>query len=216
MKKTLILTLVMAAAMVLSAAAMDRLYIEDFTIAAGKTRTVSMKLDNETAYTAFQCDLYLPEGLSIVDGSFALTERKSSSHSFTVSPFPNSVYRLMSYSMNLKTYSGNNGALVTFDITASEDFSDSVVIALKNILFTTEAGVEVPFGIEECIVTKGLKGDVNVDSAINIKDVTALIGYLMTSDSTGIDLYNADVNEDEITSIKDVTTIINMLMGDNT
>ena len=62
MKKTIILFTAMVVA--LGAAATDRFYIEDFTISPGETRTVSILLDNEAEYTAFQSDLYLPEGLT--------------------------------------------------------------------------------------------------------------------------------------------------------
>ena len=37
---------------VLCAAATDRFYIEDFTIAPGETKTVSILLENEATYTA--------------------------------------------------------------------------------------------------------------------------------------------------------------------
>ena len=63
MKRTIILSIAVVA--VLCAAATDRFYIEDFTIAPGETRTVNIILDNETAYTAFQTDIYMPAGLTI-------------------------------------------------------------------------------------------------------------------------------------------------------
>ena len=70
----------MAVVSLLCAAATDRFYIEDFSIAPGETRTVSILLDNEAAYTAFQTDIYMPNGLTIEmeDGDyiFDLTDRK--------------------------------------------------------------------------------------------------------------------------------------------
>ena len=178
MKKTIILFAAMVVA--LGAAATDRFYIEDFTISPGETRTVSIMLDNETAYTAFQSDLYLPDRLTATN--FALTDRKNANHTITATVLPNGGIRLLSYSLNIKTYSGNTGALVTFNVTASEDFEGPVVIILRNTLFTTETGVEVPFDDEECSVTQPaavIKGDVNGDGSVNIADVTALIDYLL-------------------------------------
>jgi hypothetical protein len=195
------------------AAAQDRFYLEDFAIAPGQSRTVSLLLDNETDYTAFQCDIYLPEGLSANEDSFTLTDRKNSNHTLSVSKFPGDVYRLISYSLNLKTYSGNSGALVTFDITANEDFSGPVVLELRNVLFTTEAGVEVPFYDEECTVTRSIKGDANDDGMVSIKDVTTLIDYLLSGDEVNINLFNADVNGDGMVTIKDVTLLIDYLLS---
>lgn len=59
---------------------------------------------------------------------------------------------------------------------------------------------------------QGLKGDVNGDGTLTIKDVTMLINYLLTNDPTGINLENADVYEDGIINIHDVTNLINTLL----
>ena len=204
----------MAMVVALGAAATDRFYIEDFTISPSETRTVSILLDNETAYTAFQSDVYLPEGLTATN--FALTNRKSNNHSFTATVLPDGGIRLLSYSLNLKTYSGNSGALVTFDVTATEEFVGPEVVALRTTLFTTEAGVEIPFANETCTVTSASTvqpGDVNGDNEVGISDVSALIDYLL---GLGDDWFNtdaADVNGDTIVSIADVSALIDILLG---
>ena len=196
------------------AAATDRFYIEDFTISPGESRTVSILLDNETAYTAFQSDVYLPEGLTATN--FALTNRKSNNHSFTATVLPDGGIRLLSYSLNLKTYSGNSGALVTFDVTASEEFVGPEVITLRTTLFTTEAGAEIPFANETCTVTSASTvqpGDVNGDNEVGISDVSALIDYLL---GLGDDWFNtdaADVNTDREVTIADVSALIDILLG---
>ena len=210
MKKTIILFAAMVVA--LGAAATDRFYIEDFTISPGETRTVSIMLDNEMAYTAFQSDLYLPDRLTATN--FALTDRKNANHTITATVLPNGGIRLLSYSLNIKTYSGNTGALVTFNVTASEDFEGPVVITLRNTLFTTETGVEVPFDDEECSVTQPaavIKGDVNGDGAVNIADVTALIDLLLGNG--GNNNPAADCNVDGAVNIADVTKLIDYLLS---
>ena len=194
------------------AAATDRFYIEDFTINPGETITVSIQLDNEVSYTAFQSDLYLPKVLTAAN--FALTDRKNANHTLTATILPDGGIRLLSYSLNLKTYSGNSGALVTFDVTAEEDFVEPVVITLRNTLFTTETGVEVPFDDEECSVTQPaavIKGDVNGDGAVNIADVTALIDLLLGNG--GNNNPAADCNGDGVVNIADVTKLIDYLLS---
>ena len=212
MKKTIILFAAMVVA--LGATATDRFYIEDFTISPGETRTVSILLDNEAEYTAFQSDLYLPEGLTAAN--FALTDRKNANHTLTATVLPDGGIRLLSYSLNLKTYSGNSGALVTFDVTVSEDFEGEATVALRGTLFTTVAGVEVPFDNETCTVSlpsTAIRGDVNGDSSVNISDVTALIDYLLTNDASNINLNNADCNQDSSINISDVTALIDYLLS---
>ena len=152
--------LVVMAMTALCAAATDMFYIEGFSISAGETRTVSILLDNETAYTAFQTDIYLPEGLIVEqeDGDyiFDLTSRKGRDHNIASQVQADGAIRIMSYSPSIKTYSGNSGALVTFNVTAREDFAGLKSIELKNTIFSTTSGMEIPFNDETCQVTGSL------------------------------------------------------------
>ena len=56
-------------------------------------------------------------------------------------------------------------------------------------------------------------GDVDGDGRINIDDLTALINYLLTGDTSSINLENADVDNDGRINIDDVTALINMLLS---
>ena len=218
MKRTILLS--MAVVAVLCAAATDRFYIEDFTIAPGETRTVSIMLDNETAYTAFQTDIYMPAGLSIEmeDGDyiFDLTERKSRDHMIASQPQADGAIRVISYSNRINPFNGNSGALVTFNLTADTDFTGPAVIAMRNTLFTTTAGVEIPFDDETCIVTLsaiGLKGDVNGDGNVTVADVTALINLVLSGNASAAAHSAADMNEDGNLTVADVTALISYVLA---
>ena len=56
-------------------------------------------------------------------------------------------------------------------------------------------------------------GDVNHDGVVSIKDVTALINYLLTDDESNFCTTCADVNGDLRISIADVTALINILLN---
>ena len=215
MKRLFILSLLVCC--ILDVAA-DRFYIEDFSVVRGKSVVMPLKLDNDMQYTAFQADVYLPEELSVNsdNGSygFALTDRKGN-HQFSVSRLPDGGYRLLSYSVDLEAYSGNNGTLVTVPITASDDFADTVVIEIKKVLFTTLAAVVVPFPDEQCTVTvlASLPGDVNDDGIVSIADVSDLIDYLLGVDVSPFNETNADVDQDGSIAIGDVSDLIDLLLG---
>ena len=203
----------MAAVVTMCAAATQRFYIEDFAIRAGETATVAILLDNEMEYTAFQADMYMPEGLTVVDGTLALTSRKTSSHNLSAVPQLDGALRLMSYSLQIKTFSGNSGAIVTFELAASEDFAGDAVIELRNTLCTTALGREVPLQDESCTVLMRLKGDVNVDGRVTIGDVTDLIDYILSGDITPFSRDNADVDDDGKVAIGDVTALIDLILS---
>ena len=80
MKKSIIV--VLTAMVALNIAATNRFYLPDFTICPGETMQVAMILENDSSFTAFQTDLMLPQGLSVVedDGDYLLdlTSRNAS------------------------------------------------------------------------------------------------------------------------------------------
>ena len=204
----------------LGAAANDRFYIEDFTIAPGETCTVSILLDNETAYTAFQADIYLPEGLTIEqeDGDyiFDLTDRKARDHNISSQMQADGAIRVMSYSPSIKAYNGNSGPLVTFQLIAEDSFTGPATLMMKNIWLITTTGVELSFANEECAVTVPvtvLKGDVNGNGEVAISDVSTLIDYLLGTELENFNAANADVNGDGEITIGDVSALIDKLLG---
>ena len=57
------------------------------------------------------------------------------------------------------------------------------------------------------------RGDVNGDGNVNISDVTALINYLLSHNTTGVNVDAADCNQDNNVNISDVTALINYLLS---
>ena len=58
----------------------NKFFIEDFSIEAGETKEIEICLTNDVAFSGFQADIYLPEGLTFLeeDGDyiFDLSGRK--------------------------------------------------------------------------------------------------------------------------------------------
>ncbi len=204
----------------LCAAATDRFYIEDITIGPGETQLVSICLNNSIEYTAFQADLVLSEGLSVEqeDGDFVfdLTARKGNDHTISSLLRDDGAIRIIAYSLNLKSFKGNSGALVTFNLKAEDDFVGPVTIYLRNIHFTTPLGEEILFEDSSCIVDTThdnvLRGDVDGDNVVSIADVTLLIDYLLVGNYVEIQQECADADCDGKVSIADVTALIDYLL----
>ena len=94
----------------------DRLSGHGITLHSGETRTVCLALDNEMCYSAFQLDLNLPDGLTA--GNFSLTGR-AGRHTLEVNTLSNGSIRALCYSPALASITGHEGALLTFDVTAT-------------------------------------------------------------------------------------------------
>jgi len=103
----------------------DSMSSEDVTLMAGETRTVNITLDNEMDYTAFQLDLTLPAGLTA--SNFQLTHR-AGSHTFDVNTLSNGKTRALCYSPAIEVINGHEGALLTFDVTATDDIKGIITV----------------------------------------------------------------------------------------
>ena len=103
----------------------DSMSGEEITLMAGETRTLSIALDNEMDYAAFQFDLTIPEGLTA--SNFHLTDR-AGSHVFDVNTLVNGKTRVLCYSPSLTGIRGHEGAVLTFDVTATSDINSAIYV----------------------------------------------------------------------------------------
>lgn len=113
----------------------DRFYIPDFKIAVGETKEISVILDNESSFSAFQTDIFLPEGLIPVDGSIKMTAR-GNGHSVSSKAFSDGRLRIACLSLDNAVFSGNSGALVILSVTATKDVAERCTIEMKNQRFS--------------------------------------------------------------------------------
>lgn len=58
-----------------------------------------------------------------------------------------------------------------------------------------------------------VRGDVDMDGAVGIADVTALVDYLLSSDATDVDTVAADCDLDGIVGIADVTSLVDFILN---
>ena len=176
----------------LSAKAENRFYIDDFTIYTGETKELAINLTNDIAFTGFQADLYLPNGLEVVqeDGDyiFELTGRKGSDHSISTERQDNGAIRLLCYSLKLKEFSGTSGALVKFSVKASDDFRGDFQINIKDITFSQKDLTEYNFASSVTnIVGKTLAKSITIDKpAVSLKatETAALVATVLPETTT--------------------------------
>ena len=114
-----------------------KLTVDDFTIKAGETKTLTVNLENpDMTVTLVQFDLELSEGLSVAkdeDEEYLMdivTSRTTlKKHSLD---YNDKNGRILLSSSSNKTLSGTSGAIITIDITAAPTF-ETGTISLKNI-----------------------------------------------------------------------------------
>ncbi len=206
------------AVMAISVSARDRLYITDFSIAPGESKTISVLLDNDTTYCALQTDIILPEGLTIDmdDDEYIidLTSRKSPDHVVSTNMLADGSIRVFVSSQNSRPFNGNSGAILTIDVTAASSFEKGNII-LTNSVLVEEDGTRHRLTDETAKVNGGsitvIPGDVNGDGVVTASDVTALYDVMLNGDYSYV--VNGDQNGDNQITATDVTAVYNVLLG---
>ena len=111
----------------------NRLYIEDFDIAPGETKTLDIILDNEDPVSSLQFDINFPTGLSYVEESLErVTSRITrTSHSIVAAEQGENVYRMGILSTSSETANSavklKEGALLRIKVKADIDYKGSSI-----------------------------------------------------------------------------------------
>lgn len=147
--------------------AANRIYIEDFSIEAGETKQVAVLMENDVAFTGFQFDLVLPEGLNIEtksngDPKVTINTDRADDHQSVTNFRNDGRISILVMSLACTEIMGNSGAVLFFNVTASNDFSGSHQLNIINVEMTTEAGVSVTPGNTNCTII----GPVNPETPI--------------------------------------------------
>lgn len=105
----------------------------DITQVQQGVQRYAINLQNVEDYTAFQLDVVLPEGMTIVGSS--LSERAGESHKLWSRAQMDGSVRLLASSVKGDTFSGNEGAVLYIDVQTDANFKGGSVEML-NILFS--------------------------------------------------------------------------------
>ena len=152
----------------------NKLYIEDFDIAPGETKTLDIILDNEDPVSSLQFDILFPKGLTYVEGSLEKVTSliTLSSHSIMAVSQPsdndNAQYRMgfisTSSAMSNSSVKGNEGALLRIQVKADYNYTGSYILMSGIIGSNGTVSPSVRLDMEDCNVTAGVHvGDLNVD-----------------------------------------------------
>ena len=83
--------------------------------------TIGVNMDNVEEVSGLQFDVILPDGITYVEGSAALTDRASANHILVAGMINPVTLRVLVYAMPSGNFSGTTGDVVTFQVTGSEE-----------------------------------------------------------------------------------------------
>ena len=141
----------------------NKLYIEDFDIAPGETKTLDIILENEDPVSSLQFDITFPTGLSYVENSLEkVTSRITrTSHSILAVKQEESVYRMgilsTSSEMANSAVKLKEGALLRIQVKAAIDYKGSSIKITKIIGSNGTVSDPVRLDMDACKVNAGVR-----------------------------------------------------------
>ena len=187
----------------------------------GEEKQLAVRMDNESLITALQCDIYLPEGVSIAteDGDYLIDlvpARKAANHTVSTNDLPNGAIRLFITSATSKPFKGNSGDVFILNLVVDGDAeSGEYSLDLRNIILSdTEAhpyyapDLNVPVTIMDYI-----KGDVNIDGTVNVSDYVATANYILELDPHPFLFVAADIDENLTINVSDLVGVANIALN---
>ena len=175
--------------------------IDDFTIAAGENKFIDVKMYNDVAICAFQFELQLPDGVSvmknnkgnlIVNATNRLKEYDEDQESFVpvhqvvASQESNGYYKVMVYAIPTSDISGSSGtAVLRIKIEASDQVkTGSFTPVITNMEMTQYDGTTT---------TKYKPEAVTYSCTVNINATVTTLGYASFSWPRALDFTNSGV-----------------------
>ena len=140
----------------------NKLYIKDFDIAPGETKTLDIILENEDPVSSLQFDITFPTGLSYVENSLErVTSRITrTSHSIVDAMQKESVYRMgilsTSSEMANSAVKFNEGALLRIKVKADIDYKGSSIKITDIIGSNGTVSPSVRLNMDACKVNAGV------------------------------------------------------------
>ena len=186
----------------------------------GDTIVIPVKMFNEADVISFQTDIFLPEGLELLqeDGEYIIdpSERMTRTHSIMSDNVSNGSIRVLCYSSNYKPFTGNSGDdLFYLTLKVADDAEGDYTIQLKNTLLTNTDFVDMP--APDVAATVNVKayilGDANNSRLVTVGDVVATAQYVLEQNPQPFVFEAADVNFDGIITVADVSRIAWMVLN---
>ena len=190
------------------------LTMEDDEVLHGRNIVIPVSMTNAEPVTAFQTDLYLPEGFELLD--VVLSSRKSDDHFISRNTMADGATRILCYSMSLNAFEGNEGELFYITVGVPNDAAGDYTLMLKKSLLTTASdNVEIRCDEDACNlnVWSYIPGDVNGDGEVTVSDIVATAQYILGNNPQPFIFEAADMNGDGEITVTDVVLIVRLILN---
>ena len=199
-----------------------RFLVENISTLHGRVVELPVYLVNDSEISAFQFDVYLPEGITIAvneENEYEMTlsaDRTTSSHTVSTYKQPNGAIRYACYSTKSAAFKGESGTvLFTIPLTIAKDIEGEFNVQIKDIILSSPSALGYNNPDMNIVVTveKYELGDSNGDGIINVLDVVTTVNATLGIPSENIITDAADVNGDGVINVLDIVATVNLVLN---
>ena len=190
----------------------------DTTVMHNDVIALPVAMTNNETITAFQTDIFLPEGFTIVtdeDDEYVVTPsgRMSSNHYIMTQDVSNGSVRVICYTPQSIPFSGNEGDLFYIHVQVPDDAEGLYTMSLRNTLLTTIDFQELSIADASCTIEakQFIPGDVNDSRTVTVTDIVVAAQYVLEMNPTPFIFAAADMNGDGNITVTDIMLIANLV-----
>lgn len=193
------------------------LYVAETTVLCGSQETLPVVFESEVAYGGLQCELTLPEGITL--SKVTKTERLTDDFILQKNQTGDNTYQILLYNTSRLSFAGNDGALFTLTVDVDDEMAvGDYTLMLKDIVVSTidEQQEDLPNFSGTIHVEDYMIGDANRDNRVNVTDIMAIANYILQIPGSNFNKKAADLNGDNRVNVTDIMGVANIILRVNT
>lgn len=187
-------------------------------VESGKNFDLPVALENGTPISALQCDVFLPEGFTLIpDGVSLVEERAAESHSISVRSLEDGTLRVLIASPLAEVFNGNEGDLFVLHLHADANLPEAPYNIMLGNIVLADASADTYFApdVDATVIVKHYaKGDANGDGTVNVGDYVTTANYIIDLNPDPFVFSAADVDDSGNINVADLVGIVNIVLGD--
>ena len=192
--------------------------VPDITVCPTESFSLPIELENTLEVSAFQCDVYLPEGITLQKNSkgkydVTLNVDRCDDHTISAVEQEDGSIRLVAFSMTSSSISDTEGALFNLNLIAGEEIG-TYTVEVKNINVSDANGNLTYLSDAAGTIEVYYKpGDANGDGSVLVNDVVYTVNKILGIEADDFIFRAADMNSDGNILVNDVVLIVNTILG---
>ena len=201
----------------------NTIYMDDMEVLSGTEAVLSVKMKNEVVAEGFEFDMYLPEGITVLQDEYGFpevtlsTERTTArkTNSFDAIFNADGSLRVLAASTNGSAISGNDGEVVQVKVAIADDMAEGDYTAcFKNIAISDENATSHTSAMTTSTIKVNtyIVGDANIDRKVDVADFTAVAHHLLNNTPQNFHMKAADANTDNRIDVGDLTAIAHLIL----